>query len=291
VHLGFFRSIEEIAGAKRELIDELGANDTAVLNADDEFVSKFGRNFRGRVVGYALERPADVRGEDLELRGLMGSAFMLVTPSGACEVSLPLLGRHNVYNALAAIAAALSFGIGPSTAAEVLAHLQPMDKRGKVFTLAGALVINDCYNSNPRALNAMVDVLAGIAPGPGGRRSVVAGEMLELGSASEDLHRDCGRHMARCGIDAVVGVRGLAKFVAEGARHQPPARGRLPRMTAARFLETVELAGEWLAKETRPGDVIMLKASRGVRLERALEIWQERLGSGAIQPPGGKARK
>ena len=123
-------------------------------------------------------------------------------------------------------------------------------------------VINDCYNSNPKALDAMVDALATM---PASRRIVVAGEMLELGLAGDELHRRCGQHMAERGIDIVVGVRGKAQCLVEAAR-KPGTR--------AEFVSTPEEAGEWLARETRKGDVVLLKASRGVKLESALEAWK-----------------
>jgi UDP-N-acetylmuramoyl-tripeptide--D-alanyl-D-alanine ligase len=192
------------------------------------------------------------------------------------SLALPLLGRHNVYNALAAVAVATQYGITLAAAAGELGAINAVDKRGELLEIAGATVINDCYNSNPRALDSMVEALAGVAVAPGGRRVVVAGEMLELGPAGEDLHRRCGAHLADRGIDVLIGVRGLAKAMVEGARAR---RDRLPasRRLIAEFMDTPELAGEWLAREIRSGDVVLLKASRGVRLERALETWRSRV--------------
>ena len=130
-------------------------------------------------------------------------------------------------------------------------------------------VINDCYNSNPKALEAMIDALAEMSAK---RRIVVAGEMLELGPAAEDLHRRSGQHASRKGIDIVIGVRGHAKQIAEAARDSG---------IRAEFLSTPEEAGEWLARETREGDVVLLKASRGVKLERALDTWNARRSNAA----------
>jgi UDP-N-acetylmuramoyl-tripeptide--D-alanyl-D-alanine ligase len=273
VHLGFFASVAEIARAKKELIDDLGPNDTAVLNADDEYVSQFGRNFPGRTVTFGFQSSAGVRAEAVAELGQLGSKFLLVTGPDRHSVTLALLGRHNIYNALAATAAAMQYGVSAHAAAAELAQLAPIDNRGQILEIGGATVVNDCYNSNPRALDYMVDALSGIPPRAGGRRIVVAGEMLELGAAGEDLHRACGRHMAERGIDVVVGVRGLASFLVEGVRQGgdkvPPAH------TVAKFFESPDLAGAWLLREVRPGDVVLLKASRGVRLERALRIWEE----------------
>jgi UDP-N-acetylmuramoyl-tripeptide--D-alanyl-D-alanine ligase len=175
------------------------------------------------------------------------------------------MGTHNIYNTLAAAAVASQFGITPSEAASALATLAPTDKRGEVLKLAGATVINDCYNSNPKALDSMVDALAAM---PARRRIVVAGEMLELGPAGEKLHRESGKHIAEAGIDIVVGVRGLAREIVNAARQAG---------VKAHFVETPETAGEWLSREVRDGDAILLKASRGVKLERALEAWKARV--------------
>jgi UDP-N-acetylmuramoyl-tripeptide--D-alanyl-D-alanine ligase len=145
-----------------------------------------------------------------------------------------------------------------------LATLVPADKRGEVVQLGNITVINDCYNSNPKALHAMVDALAGMKAG---RRIVVAGEMLELGTAAEEMHRAAGRHIAEKKIDHLLGVRGLALGMVDGARLAG---------SDAEFVATPEEAGEWLARETRDGDVVLLKASRGVKLEKALETWKAR---------------
>jgi UDP-N-acetylmuramoyl-tripeptide--D-alanyl-D-alanine ligase len=276
VHLGFFRSVADIARAKKELIDTLPPEATAVLNADDEYVAQFDRDFHGRVVTYGLKNPADVRAESVEDRGLLGSRFNIVMGNERHALALPLIGRHNVYNALAAVAVATQHGVTLAAAATELAAINAVDKRGELLEIGGATVINDCYNSNPRALDSMVDALAGVAVAQGARRVIVAGEMLELGAAGEDLHRRCGAHLADRGIDVLIGVRGLAKAMVEGARAR---RGKAPASNRlmAEFMEAPELAGEWLAREIHAGDVVLLKASRGVRLERALETWRSRV--------------
>ena len=262
VHLEFFNSVADIARAKYELVQSLPAGGTAILNADDEYVSQFGRDFRGKVVLYAINRPADVRAENIESRGAFGSGFDVVVGSCREKATLQLVGTHNIYNALAAVAVALQRGFNPSEAVAALASLTPADKRGQVVQVGNITVINDCYNSNPKALDAMVDSLAAI---PAKRRIVVAGEMLELGPQAAELHRSSGSHMAKRKIDVLLGVRGLAGEMVEAAR----AAG-----VRAEFVDTPEQAGEWLARATLDGDVVLLKASRGVKLERALEIWK-----------------
>jgi UDP-N-acetylmuramoyl-tripeptide--D-alanyl-D-alanine ligase len=265
VHLAFFDSLKDIARAKYEIIETLHHGGVAVLNADDEYVSQFGRDFKGKVVTFGIRKSADISAQNIRLNGAEGSSFDLIIEGVLEPVSLPLVGEHNIYNALAATAAASQKGISPSQIASALGNLRPGEKRGQLIQLAGATLINDCYNSNPRALNAMIDTLASMSAQ---RRILVAGEMLELGSSAAALHAECGRHAAEKKIDLVIGVRGLAKALVEGAS----TSGAL-----ARFVETAEEAGEWLAKELHAGDAVLLKASRGVRLERALEIVQQKM--------------
>jgi UDP-N-acetylmuramoyl-tripeptide--D-alanyl-D-alanine ligase len=267
VHLGFFKCVAEIARAKQELVDELPPNGMVVLNADDEYVSKFGTDFAGRVVTFGIKNPADVRPQSLTQMGLSGSRFEVAAAGEEATIELRLIGKHNVYNALAAIAVGLQNGIALPEIAAALAEVTPVDKRGQILEIGGATVVNDCYNSNPRALESMISALAGMTIGPGGRRILVAGEMLELGPSGEELHRRCGQCAADRKIDLVVGVRGLAKSIVEAV---PNAKGG----TQALYVETPEAAGEWLAREVRPGDLVLLKGSRGVRLERTLETWK-----------------
>jgi UDP-N-acetylmuramoyl-tripeptide--D-alanyl-D-alanine ligase len=274
VHLESFDSIAGIARAKYELIEALPHGGTAVLNGDDEYVCQFGRDFKGRVILFGVKSsahvpagvPADVRAENIESLGPEGTRFDLVSHEVRQSVHSPLLGKHNVYNVLAAAAIALEHGITPSQIAEALPSLEPADKRGQVVQVGNTTVLYDCYNSSPRALMAAVDTLAAM---PARRRIVVGGEMLELGPTGEQLHRECGRYIAGKKIDFLLGVRGLAKAMVEAACEAG---------MKAEFVATPEEAGEWLARETREGDVVLLKASRGVKLEKALETWQRKFG-------------
>ncbi len=263
VHLEFFDSIAGIARAKYELIESLHPSGLAVLNADDEYVSQFGRDFHGKVVTFGIHKPADVRAERIESQGPKGSAFDIVIDDQRVRAASPLLGEHNIYNALSGVAVGLQYGVPLRQAAESLATLSPGDKRGEILSISGATVINDCYNSNPKALESMVRALAEM---PAQRRIVVAGEMLELGPAAAAMHRDAGQRMAQHGVDFLLGVRGLAQAMVDGAS----ASG-----LRAEFVESPEAAGEWLKREIKAGDVVLLKASRGVRLERALQVWKK----------------
>ena len=261
VHLEFFDSIAGIAKAKRELIESLPPNGIAVLNADDPYVSQFGRDFPGKVVFFGLYKPADVSARDIEALRPLGSAFEVVYNDEVAPAALPLLGEHSIYNALAGVAVGLQYGVTLKDAAAALSSLTAGDKRGQMLEFEGATVINDCYNSNPKALESMVRSLAQM---PAQRRIVVAGEMLELGPSGEAMHRDCGQLMGNYRVDFVLGVRGLAQLIVEGAASAN---------VDAEFVASPEEAGEWLRSNIKPGDLVLVKGSRGVRLERALEGW------------------
>jgi UDP-N-acetylmuramoyl-tripeptide--D-alanyl-D-alanine ligase len=264
VHLEFFDSIEGIAKAKKELIDALPKDGVAVLNADDPLVSKFNERRPGAVVFFGTSERADVRAIKIVESGASGTEFEIAARNNKkVKAKLPLVGQHNVYNALAAVATGLQQGIELEQAASALSSLVPSDKRGEIVQIAGATVINDCYNSNPKALKSMVDALMAMSAK---RHIVVAGEMLELGPAGEELHRECGRYMAGKGVLQLIGVRGLAKRMVEAAKDS--------KMRAL-FVETPEEAGQWLAKNVRKDDAVLLKASRGVKLERAIEEWKK----------------
>lgn len=259
-HLEYFESQAGIARAKYELIASLPSGGTAVLNADDEYVAQFGRDFHGQVIMYGIQRPADVSGRNVQSHGQSGSTFDVIVGSVNEHATMPLVGTHNILNGLAAVAVASTQGIEPSTAVAALATLAPTDKRGEVLHLGGATILDDCYNSNPNALRAMVDALVGF---PAKRHIVVAGEMLELGPTAPQLHHDCGRYMAERGVRLVIGVRGNGEHIAAGAREGG---------AEAVFVEAPEEAGQRIVRELSAGDAILFKASRGVRLERGLEV-------------------
>jgi UDP-N-acetylmuramoyl-tripeptide--D-alanyl-D-alanine ligase len=262
VHLEYFADgIAGIARAKYELIEALPPDGIAVLNCDDERVARFGVGMGDRAVFYGTGERADVCAVGIAEIGAEGVVFTVTAHGERASVQLHMLGRHNVHNALAAIAVGLRSGMSLAECAAALGELRAGDKRGEVSEWRGATVINDSYNSNPRALDAMVDALLAMPVANEGRHIVVAGEMLELGTEGEALHRACGQRMAARGVDVVVGVRGLAKGLVEGA-----AQGG----ANALFVATPEDVGVWLKANLRPGDAVLLKASRGVRLERAL---------------------
>ena len=262
VHLEFFSSVDEIALAKRELIEGLGgAEPVAVLNADDPRVTKFADGFRGRVLRYGVSEKAEFRAENIEGRGMSGSAFDYESPKELVRLRLPLTGSHNVLNALAALAAASEWGIGAAEARDVFATLQPSSMRGEILKFAsGFAVINDCYNSNPVALERMIDVLCSI---PGyQRRILVAGAWREIGPTSLELHRAAGEHIAqRHAIDWILGVDGDAEQMVRGAIDAGHSASQ------AKFFASSDEAAKFLSDFVSPGDLLLVKGSRGVHME------------------------
>jgi UDP-N-acetylmuramoyl-tripeptide--D-alanyl-D-alanine ligase len=261
VHLEFFPDgITGIARAKYELIESLPKDGIAILNFDDPYVAGFGKGLGSRAVFYGTSEGADVRAVHVAELGAEGVVFTVEVKGERASVQLRMLGRHNVSNALGAIATGLRSGMGLGECAAAVGEMRAGDKRGEVLEWRGATLINDCYNSNPAALNAMVDALMAI---PAERHIVIAGEMLELGPGAEALHAACGARMAELGVDFVLGVRGEAESMVRAARECG---------IEALFVATPEEAGEWLVANVRAGDVVLLKASRGVRLEKALTV-------------------
>ncbi len=260
-----------IARAKFELIAALPSNGVAFLNCDDAYAAQFGRDFLGRVVYFGSGPCGDpqILAASEELDGLH-VRYRFGRREGT--FTLHLLGAHNASNAVAGLAVALEAGVDLNAAVAALSSLTAGDKRGQVLEIAGATILNDSYNSNPEALRSMIRTLA--ARPAAGRRILVAGEMLELGERGPALHSACGRAAAEAGIDVVVGVQGNAEHLAAAA-----CTGGISSI----FLPDAEAAGHWLAQNLRPGDLVLVKGSRGVHLECAIDSARKLLAPSPVQ--------
>jgi UDP-N-acetylmuramoyl-tripeptide--D-alanyl-D-alanine ligase len=265
-HLLNFSSVDEIALAKRELIEGLhGSMSVAVLNADDPRVAAMAAVAPGRVVFYGVEKPAEFAAEEIDDRGALGSSFTLVQRGLRTRLELSLPGRHVVTNALAALAAAGVWHIGVMEAKEVFRSLKTPAMRGELVRFTnGFALINDSYNSSPAALQAMIGLLAAT---PGfERRILAAGEMLELGPSAPQLHREGGEFAGKTGkVDFVIGVQGDAAQIVEGAMAASVPRER------TKFFATPAEAAAFLVDFVRPGDLLLVKGSRSVKMERVVE--------------------
>jgi UDP-N-acetylmuramoyl-tripeptide--D-alanyl-D-alanine ligase len=274
-HLEFFISVDEIALAKRELIEGLnGSESVAVLNADDPRVTAFAAYAPGRVLTYGIDSPADYRAEFIEDRGAAGSSFVVMSRHGRTRFELALPGRHVIANTLAALAAASVWNVEIADAQNVLASMKAPFMRGELLRLSnGAALINDSYNSSPAALQGMISVLAA-TPGYA-RRILAAGEMRELGNTSAELHREVGKFAAATGkIDWIIGVTGNGSQIVEGA-----VEAGLPR-AQTKFFDNSEEAARFLADFVKRGDLLLIKGSRGVKMERVVDGLLERHGHG-----------
>jgi len=266
VHLEYFESIDGIAAAKRELLENLAPGGSVVLNAGDPKVMEIGRGFTGTRTTYALDAAADYRATAIRERGLHGTAFRVEAEGSSRELELPMPGLHNLENLMAAIATARMLGVSWSGIERTIGDLKPAYHRGIVIPWRGATLYDDSYNSNPWALARTLDLLAKAECG--GRRIAVVGDMLELGPEEKSYHFEAGRAMPRA-VDIVVGVGRRAKHVLDGAR----TAGFAP--DALIHFDDALAAAQWLRQTVREGDLVMLKASRGIGLDRAVKALEE----------------
>src|SRR5712664_3706708 len=224
VHLEHLGTIENVAAMKAELIEGLKPGGIAVLNADDELVMDMKSKTDGPVLTFGIQNPADVTAREIDASRFGSIRFRLQTPMGEAAAELPMTGRHNLMNALAASAVATALQVKPELIANALRTAKPPRMRGEVLEFAaGFIVVDDSYNSNPRSLLGMVRTLAE-ASEKVQRRFVIAGEMMELGFDAAEMHREAGREIAELGIDVLWGVRGLAAEIVSGAAEKGMAQ-------------------------------------------------------------------
>lgn len=265
-HAEAFGGPDATAVAKRELVEALPPDGLAVLNADDPLVSAMARHTRARVVTAGRESGADVRAADVTLDDQGRPAFRLHTPEGSAEVRLRLHGGHHVANALAVAAVARELGLPVDTVAAELSRATPRSRWRMEVTERpdGVTVVNDAYNANPDSVRAALAAVAAMAHGR--RTWAVLGEMLELGAASTAEHEEVGRLARRSEVDRLVVVGEGARAVHAGALAEGAADGEDCVVVA-----DVPAALELLLEALRPGDVVLVKASRGIGLERVAD--------------------
>ncbi len=264
-HLEFFGSIEASAQAKAELLDQMSQDGAIVLNADDPYFDYLASRARCRVVSFGLSPRADVRALDVRTDARTGAAFRLALPGKArsTAVALRVHGAHNVMNALAAAAVGHVLSLGGAAIAQGLARFRPAAMRSRVTDHRGMRIIDDCYNANPASMKAAIELLAEL--GSSKRTIAVLGDMLELGPEARALHEEVGAFLAQRNISLLVACGALGGSLAEGAR-----RGG---MAADRILEVPDAGAAAVAVKSlvRKGDVVLVKASRGMRMEQVVE--------------------
>lgn len=269
VHLQFFGSMEGIALAKKEILDGTKAGGTAVLNGDDPLVAGIAASWKGRRVLFGRSPACDVSASNIRHRGYDGLSLELTYGREGTAIDLPFIYESFVDDFLAAAAAAYAMSLPMEAVISKAPSLKPYAMRGTLILLGkGIRLLDDSYNSNPGALDAALKTLA-LLPAP--RRVAVLGDMLELGEKEGEFHAGAGRTAARSGWDLLVTVGPLARRMAEGA-----AAAGMDRARILSFSDSIEAAGG-IVPHLREGDLILVKGSRGVRMERIVEALKERI--------------
>ncbi len=261
-HLEFLGSVDMVLQAKGELLENMEPNSIAVLNADDRYFETLRNKFSGSMLTFGINKASDVTAIDIR-QGKNFTDFNIRSDGAVVRVRLQAVGRHNVYNALAAAAAALAVGMPIESVKYGLEDFAPISMRSVVKQIKGRLVLEDCYNANPRSMEAALETLVSIRQG----RKIIAvlGDMLELGKASADAHREIGRTAARLGVDLLITVGTLSKFIGDGARYAGMSGDRA--IEAGSNAEAAAL----LREHSQNGDAILIKGSRAMKMEEILE--------------------
>lgn len=273
VHLAHFESVDEVARAKAELFEGMRENSIGIFNNDDEQCRRIMSGFQGYAFTFGMERPSDLTASGYRMVDLDGSVFSVSHAHNGSgrkiEVRTKFLGLHNVYNAVAAMSVGYMLGIDLEATAAHLADLEPAGMRGRVVRLRGSVhVYDDCYNANPVAMKHALRVLGDAVPAvEGGRKIVVVGDMLELGNEEVEAHRDLGKALDASDAAMVIGVGELSrKAIAEVATRE------------THHFENADSAAAFLTGQVQDGDLILVKGSRGIALEKVVAALQKSRG-------------
>ena len=257
VHIEFFGTVEKIAEAKRELLENLRDGGTVIVNNDNVHVVNISRDYKGPKKTYGIDNAAEYRATNIRERGLLGTRFTLEAEGAKREMELVLPGRHNLENLLAAIATARAIGISWEGIERGVKDVKPAYHRGVIVPAGGATIYDDTYNSNPYALGRALELMA--QADVSGRRVAVIGDMLELGEKELDYHRDAGKAIPKS-VDAVIGVGKRSKTLLDGAREAGRAN--------LHHFDNAEAAAGFLKGFIKDGDLVLIKASRGIGLDK-----------------------
>lgn len=263
-HMELLGSMENIAKAKGELVEAISSGGTVILNNDNPYVAKMAEKCQPdvKVVTFGIEENADIKASDIENLGRETKFKCTLSKNGeAKEFVLPMAGRHNVYNSLAAIAAGVVLGLSYEEIAKGLGQLEMSKMRFEYKQVGEYTVINDAYNASPMSMEAALNTIGEVATG---RTVAVLGDMLELGENEVELHRNVGRKVPSSGISLLIAYGKLGKHIAEGAREKG--------MTEVLEALSHEEAAELLHKNLKSGDTILFKASRGMKLEKIIDL-------------------
>lgn len=262
-HLEFLGDLAGVAKEKGELFEAIGRSGIGVINRDDPYLRPWETRLAGRWT-FGIDSDADVTAGAIEQRAAETRFTLHLNRTGeAAEILLPILGRHQVYNALAAAAVALALGLGLNEIREGLEQFRPVALRTEILKIRGVTILLDAYNANPASMKAALQMLASYRPeGNAGRKIALLGDMLELGGSAEAAHREIGAWAAQAGVDLLIAVGARAGNMAEGARQAG--------MTSAFVHPDLESAQRFLQEIMKEGDCLLIKGSRGMKMERVL---------------------
>ena len=264
-HAGFFASADAIADAKGEILERARHDDLLVANADDPRIRARAGRFAGRTRTFGVSDDADYRASGVQHRGLDGMAATVTTPQGEAFIETPLLGTGNLLNLLAAAAVAVEMGVPLAAIVERAATVTPAARRGELLRLPGGItLIDDSYNSSPAALKKSLETIE--ASTGSARKIAVLGEMLELGAHADRLHAECGRAAAAAGLDLLIAVGGDA-----AGRLAAAAREAGMAASAVSHVATSAEAADLAQQKVRPGDLVLVKGSRGIRTDLVVD--------------------
>jgi UDP-N-acetylmuramoyl-tripeptide--D-alanyl-D-alanine ligase len=261
-HLEFLGSLDMVAEAKAEMLGNLKSDGTAVFNADDRYFETLRKKWNGRVVSFGIGSRATVSASDIR-QDKDFTDFTLTTDGSKIKVKLRTVGRHNVYNALAAAAAAIATGMSLDAVKSGLDDFAPVAMRSELKLIHGRTVLADYYNANPGSVQAALEMLISLRTGL--QSIAVLGDMLELGNATDEAHKEIGRTAARLGVNVLITLGALSKYMLEGAAEAGMPKSRL--FAAGSHAEAAEL----LRKHSKNGDTVLIKGSRGMKMEKILE--------------------
>lgn len=268
VHLEFFKSIEEIALAKKEILEGLKQDGTAVLNGDDPLVQKIAGDWKGEKITFGLSPECDVRAQNIQRRGFEGMGFDLVYGAKHEEILFPFFLESFLYNFLAASATAFAFSLPLENIQEKAKALEPFPHRGILLSLKDNIkLFDDSYNSNPKALEALLEGLAHLSSK---RKVAVLGDMLELGHEEIAFHIQAGKQVVKWGWDLLLTVGRLSRHMAEGALSAGMKRSQIHS-----FKDSSE-AAEDILDIAQDGDLVLVKGSRAIQTEIIVEALKSR---------------
>ncbi|NLI60685.1 MAG: UDP-N-acetylmuramoyl-tripeptide--D-alanyl-D-alanine ligase [Clostridiales bacterium] len=270
-HLENLGSRENILKAKLEILDFFTSKDKAILNGDDEFLGKTNKKFPFEVEYYGTEDRADIRATNIEILGEQGISYDLKIGHETCHMEIPVPGKHNVYNSLAAAAVGNILGIEFGDMAAALKTFRPGSMRLNIFTTdSGIRVIDDVYNASPDSMKASIEILKDIG---GERKIAILGDMLELGNYSHKGHTEVGQVVADKKIDLLLTVGRDSRFIGMGARNSGMSDKNIIHLDCNKDLM------KYLGTILNLGDTILVKGSRSMKLEEVVEylrVWAKR---------------